>query len=340
MGKRFPFPGLPTGWYVVALSQELEPGAILTKRYFDREIVIYRTEAGEARVIDAFCPHMGAHLGRVGAIEGDQLKCRFHGFKYGGDGRCSATPYGGPPPPRARLKFWEVREHSGLILVWFHSEDAAPDWEVPALADADDWARIRFKRYQIPTHPQETTENSVDFGHFTQIHGFHDGTILEPVQVDGELLTTRYRAFRGIPSPKLAMARMSVDYSVIVRGLGYSQVNVRIEPFKIDFRVWVLPIPVDEENIELVIGGTVPRRYGPLIPPIRAIAHNILCTEVDQDLDVWTYKTYVENPALAKGDGPVATYRRYVRQFYPDYVRADAERNAPPISPAPSSTAA
>ncbi len=43
---------------------------------------------------------------------------------------------------------------------------------------------------------------------------------------------------------------------------------------------------------------------------------------MQEDLDVWTYKTFVEQPPLAKSDGPVAAYRRYVKQFYPPIAGA------------------
>ena len=39
--------------------------------------------------------------------------------------------------------------------------------------------------------------------------------------------------------------------------------------------------------------------------------------EVEQDLDIWTYKAFVRQPALAKGDGPIAAYRKWAQQFYP-----------------------
>jgi hypothetical protein len=118
--------------------------------------------------------------------------------------------------------------------------------------------------------------------------------------------------------------KLPVDYDVTVRGLGYSQVDVQIDPIRLGFRLFVLPIPIDDENIHLVIAGSTHRRMGPIAPLARRIAHKIVCSEVDEDLDVWTYKTYLDTPALAKGDGPVGEYRRYVQQFYPTDPR-DAE---------------
>ncbi len=318
MAKRFPFPGLPNGWYVVATSAEVRPGALISRRYFERELVIYRTTSGRVQVADAFCPHMGAHLGRVGRVQGDLLRCTFHGFCYDAAGTCVETPYGGPPPPRAVLDLWQFREQNGLILVWFDPAGRPPAWEVPE-QDMTGWNKTRWRTFRIPTHPQETTENSVDFGHFTQIHGFVDGSIQRPVDVEGPLLTTSYRAYRpyGLV-PGKPLVKIQVDYDVAVWGLGYSQVEVMIPALRMPLRVWILPVPIDEEHLDLRVGLSTRSAAGPLAPVARYFSHRIVCWEVEQDLDVWTYKAYRPNPALAKSDRAVGIYRRYVKQFYSD----------------------
>ena len=316
LGSRFPFPGLPSGWYVVAVSEEVKRGQILSRHYFDQELAIYRGDDDVVRIAEAFCPHMGAHLGRVGKVEGNILCCGFHGFRYDGQGRCVATSYGSAPPPKARVQLWEAREQNGLILTWYDAAGETYDWEVPLLDDAG-WNRIRWRRFDIPTHPQETTENSVDFGHFTQVHGFVDASITREIEVEGPLLTISYRALRPLLRPAVPVWKIPVDYSVYVWGLGYSQVDVRIDPLRFDTRVWVLPVPRDDEHIDLVIGASTKKGLGPISTYARRIVHKIVCKEVEQDLDVWAYKTFIERPRLAKGDGPVGKYRRYVKQFYP-----------------------
>jgi hypothetical protein len=117
--------------------------------------------------------------------------------------------------------------------------------------------------------------------------------------------------------PSMNLFTVPVDYEVFVWGLGYSQVEIQIPAFKMDLRAWVLPVAVDRENIDLIIGMASKKMLGPLAYLMRKIGHFIVCDEIEQDLDVWTYKKYVEAPALAKGDGPIAEYRRYVKQFYP-----------------------
>lgn len=90
---RVPLP-MPYGWFQVLYSHELAPGESKPLEYFGTDLVIFRTESGEAKVLDAYCPHMGAHLGygirgetgRGGRVSGDSIVCPFHGWAFDGDG--------------------------------------------------------------------------------------------------------------------------------------------------------------------------------------------------------------------------------------------------------------
>jgi len=82
-GRRYPFP-VPNGWFVVAQSSDLTPGDVQPLYYFGRDLVLYRTADGEARVMDAHCMHLGAHLAVGGRVERDCIRCPFHGWKFDG----------------------------------------------------------------------------------------------------------------------------------------------------------------------------------------------------------------------------------------------------------------
>ncbi len=318
MSERFPFPSLPSGWFAVGTSDEVKPGQVVGRHYFDRDIAVYRTESGVLRVVDAFCPHMGGNLGKVGSVEGESLRCGFHGFRFDTKGQCTATSYDGPPPARARLDAWPVREMGGLIMVWFDEQGREPQWHLPEL-DTEGWSDLCWRQYALDTHPQETTENSVDFGHFTQVHGFATGRITREVATDGPHLNTAYAVERHMPVnapsfiPKFVL---KVDYDVQVWGLGYSQVNVDLHQLGADIRFFIMPVPRDGEHIDLRLCASIRETLGPVSRLIRNIAHWFLCLEVEQDIDVWEHKIYKDPPALAVGDGPVATYRKWVKQFY------------------------
>ncbi|HEY6458762.1 MAG TPA: Rieske 2Fe-2S domain-containing protein, partial [Polyangiaceae bacterium] len=116
--RRFPFPRYPNGWFQVAYSDEVAPGAVVPLRYFGRDLVIFREERGDVHVLDAHCPHMGAHLGHGGTVKDGCVRCPFHAWRFDGTGQCVEVPYSARVPPRARVRPWHVREVNGLVLVW------------------------------------------------------------------------------------------------------------------------------------------------------------------------------------------------------------------------------
>ncbi len=328
MASRYPFPGIPSGWYVAGKTSELKRGDIMSRRYFARDLVFLRTGSGVLHALDAHCPHMGAHLGHGGRIEGEILRCPFHGFCFDGAGRCVSTPYGTRPPDRARLRTWPVLERNGLIQVYYDAHGEKPDWEVP-LRDDETWTPISIKKYDLYTHPQETSENSVDFGHFTSVHNFLDAGMSRGVSTEGPLLTSGYYIVRSLDMLGLPKRGVRAEFDVSAWGLGFSLVELHLPAFKARLRMYVLPTPIDDERTELRLGTQMKRlSWGPISRPmthlIRAIAFKALCIEVEQDIPVWENKIYVEPPALAKGDGPIAAYRSWARQFYPRSAGSDA----------------
>ena len=92
--SRYPFTPYPDGWYHVAKSVDLAVGDVKPLRVLGRDLVLVRTESGQARVLEAHCPHLGAHLGFGGQIEGEDVVCPFHAWRFAaGDGRCVGVPY-------------------------------------------------------------------------------------------------------------------------------------------------------------------------------------------------------------------------------------------------------
>ena len=50
------------------------------------------TPSGEVHVMDAFCPHLGAHLGHGGHVDGCEIVCPFHGWQFDADGHNTRHP--------------------------------------------------------------------------------------------------------------------------------------------------------------------------------------------------------------------------------------------------------
>lgn len=191
-------PGYPAGWFVVSRSDALKPGQLMTRMFFGREIVVFRGRDGVATAVDAYCPHMGAHFGHGGTVEGSALRCPFHGFEFDHEGACTKTGYGTTPPADARLETLPLRDINGFLLVWFSPDGASPSWEVPAVPNEGRWSPLMTRTFTLRAHPQETTENSVDLGHLSVVHGYENVASLRPLRTEGPWLNAQYQMHRPV----------------------------------------------------------------------------------------------------------------------------------------------
>lgn len=171
--------------------------------------MVFRTEEGKACVLDAYCPHLGAHLGVGGRVSGNCIECPFHGWQFDGrDGQCASIPYTAGKsnisheplyqllrlrqrpviyinlshtvPQIARVKCWPVDEVNGFIFFWYHAEQEEPGWKIPVIDELqstaskgknDSWLYRGRSDYKINAHIQEIPENGADVAHLAHLHG-------------------------------------------------------------------------------------------------------------------------------------------------------------------------
>lgn len=320
-------PPYPNGWYAVGFSDELQRGKLIARPLAGDDIIVFRTTSGQVCAAHAYCPHMGAHLGHGGRIEGELLRCPFHGFCYDTNGTCVKTGYGSPPPPKARLSLLPVREKHGILLVYYHAQGQPPIWEIPDL-EFNEWTPLYYRGFTLYDHPQETTENSVDIGHFAFVHGYEQVAMTRDALTDGVYLSTAYRARRRFPI--LGKNNwIDFEYETHIYGLGYSLVHVNVPRFNLIGRLWVLPTPIDHKRVRLYLAVRTQKTKSRNIHPALALFPSSLLNPIlargllaglahdaGQDFEIWQNKKYIHPPALAKGDGPIGKYRQWAKQFY------------------------
>lgn len=322
VGARFPFHPFPTGWYAVAFSKDLARGAVRTLKLAGQDVVLFRTESGQAALLPAHCPHMGAHLGD-GRVSGESLRCPMHGFEFNREGRCVKTGYGTRPPPKCKADAVTLIEQNGIVLAYCDTLGRAPSWQPPPV-DMRGFGPLRTHVFAgLATHPQETTENSVDIGHFGVVHGYENVRTLQPLSTEGAYLTARYSFSRRSLLPGTPPVR--AEFTIHAYGLGYSYVDVEVVSHGLRSRHFVLSTPTDGEHVDLhvaacVAGGGNMLSLVPGVVLDRLIGRTIFrgfLSDVSQDVPIWSNKIYVAPPALAQGDGPIGRYRSWARQFQP-----------------------
>ena len=322
-------PPFPNGWYTVAFADELPVGGLLARRLAGEELVLFRTRSGVPVALDGYCPHLGAHLAYGGTVEGETIRCPFHGFCFDKQGICVATGYGTNPPPTAVARSWPLRERNGLLMIYYHAEGAAPEWEVPSL-DLTGWGRPLRRTFALQTHPQETTENGVDLGHLSWVHGYSGVEVLQPYATEGSKLSVRYAMHRSAGALGKRGGQLRAEFTITVWGLGYSLVEVEVPQYGLRTRHLVLATPVDEGQLAMrvaVYSDAVarPASINPALvalpaPLTRALVHRLAFNgfvhDLKQDFPMWEHKRYIQPPLLAKGDGPIGKVRTWTRHFY------------------------
>jgi phenylpropionate dioxygenase-like ring-hydroxylating dioxygenase large terminal subunit len=162
-------PGFHQCWYVVALASELEDTPLLSKEFLGGRVVVYRRADGAPTVLSAYCAHVGADLG-VGTLEGEEVVCAFHHFRYGPDGGCTWVPGGHDVPEKARVFAYPAVEQWGVIWAFNGPE---PLYDVPAWRDyAPDQLVTRVSTTDnFTVEPWIMITNSWDFLHLRELHG-------------------------------------------------------------------------------------------------------------------------------------------------------------------------
>ncbi len=333
---------IPNSWYGVAFSDQLPAGTLLSRKLAGHDLIVYRTESGRVNVADAFCPHLGAHFGYGGTVEGEELRCPFHGFRYDCQGVCTATGYATKPPKKAHLRVWPVEESNGIIWVYYDSQGLAPTWKL-TVYDSQGWTPLVYKILPLRDHPLETVENGIDIGHFAIVHGYTEVEQTRDFSLEGPIFRVGYAATRprGVYGKLGANVRFVFDLTI--HGLGFSLVKTTVPQFGIEGRLFVLATPTEDDRIDLHVAMSVkevePKGINPLLAffPRRAvsqiISRSILSSvvhDIGQDSVIWENKKYLESPALAEGDGPIGKYRLWARQFFHD-ERESAQAPALPI---------
>jgi phenylpropionate dioxygenase-like ring-hydroxylating dioxygenase large terminal subunit len=308
---RYPFAPYPDGWYLLVESASLGIGDVRALRYFGRDLVLFRTESGRAVLAEAHCPHMGAHLGYGGTIDGEGIRCPFHNWCFNAEGKCVDVPYAKVPgrPPKVSISTWQVREHSGLIMTWCSESGQLPTWEPPIRPEfgSAGWVGYETTGWTIRMHTQELAENIPDMAHFTYVHKVGPELRAE-YEIDGHVYRQRSLAvINGVPFEFTTQE---------ASGLGLVWLHTKSDPVS-----WFLTAttPIDEEHVELRLLFLVADDSGDafLSPRARAMIDSTV-ENTSRDVPIWEHKVYVEHAPLVPDDGPIRALRTWARQFYPE----------------------
>lgn len=157
-------------WYVAAWAHELADGRMLARTILDKPVVLYRGESGRPVALDDRCCHRGARLSH-GRVEGDCVRCMYHGLKFDGSGNCVQIPGQDNIPAKLGVRGYPTVERDRLVWIWMGDParaDPAAILDFPYLRDPGWRGHPGYLHYDA--NYLLIVDNLADFAHLAFVH--------------------------------------------------------------------------------------------------------------------------------------------------------------------------
>ena len=253
-------------WQPAALAEELAVDRpVKALRLLGMDLVLFRDDKGQVGLIDRDCPHRGADLA-YGRLEDGGLRCLFHGWLFGVDGKClemPAEPEGSPMCGRIRQRSYPVREMSGIIFCYLG------DGEPPAFPALDCFVAPGSHVFAFKGHLAcnwlQALEVGLDPAHASFLHRFfHDeetetayGRQFRDASADSDIPMTK--VLRDFPQPEITVDPSPIGLRIMAtRDLGGGRTHIRVTnllfpqafviPMSRDMTITQWHAPIDDTN--------------------------------------------------------------------------------------------
>jgi phenylpropionate dioxygenase-like ring-hydroxylating dioxygenase large terminal subunit len=279
--------------------------------------VAFRDEDAVVHLLDAHCPHLGAHLGFGGTVAGCDIVCPFHGWHWSGDGKNTQIPYSTTINRAQRLRVWPVREIDELVLAWHHPAGHSPTWEPSGLSsivegfEAGDFYPVHPHGTEVweavRARPQMVVENIVDSAHFSSVHSARSATTIGTYSSDGPRfhVSHRFESRQGLRAD-IRTEGLGLLIGVFANSDGVTHIELQATT------------PVDRDRSDLRDSVWVHREDGLAEPSERARQvierqHG----ELSRDIPIWAHLVYRQRAPLVPEEArPYRALRTWAAQFY------------------------
>jgi phenylpropionate dioxygenase-like ring-hydroxylating dioxygenase large terminal subunit len=261
-------------WYPAGRSTDITATPV-RRRMLAQDFVLWRDGSGQAHCLANTCIHRGASLAD-GKVRDGEVQCPYHGWRFAGDGRCTAIPSLGKQariPGRARVDAYPVQEKYGLVFVFLGDlpeEERCPIMQIEEYRgdQPDPGWRATIQHFEWDIDYQRSIENGLDGAHNEFVHPTHgysgNRDDIRIAVENYEIVNTEWDSghFSSRRAPPLADAKMreasgrTVD--AIIRGgtghHGVAQVWTLIHPTdKISIHQYLFEAPIDEGRTSLYL---------------------------------------------------------------------------------------
>ena len=329
--RDFPYTSQPTGWFQLGWSQDFPLSQTVPLRFFDQDLVAYRGESGAVHLFDAYCPHLGAHLGHGGKVDGDDIICPFHAWRYDCQGCNVDIPYSTRKSTANRLNRWHTAEDVGIVYFWHDENRIPPQWDIPR--PVDDAARYYpmfpegARTWRLRMFPQLVPENAVDFSHFAVTHGASPTPRLLSVDSDGPVFRSQLGMLWGGKAKRTWLTPDGPVDGILqteIYGMGLNVARFLGTDGTVSL---VGCTPLDGEYVRFHMSNWVSRLPGDDGDELPPVVHRRLEEQFKQaeaDHAIWENQRYVRNPPTVPEETEgYRLLRSWARRFYPGEAEYD-----------------
>jgi nitrite reductase/ring-hydroxylating ferredoxin subunit len=353
--KRYmrPPPQYVHDWFSPLRSSDVVAGKIKNFNFMGNELIAFRDEAGQVVVLDAQCPHFGAHRGVGGRVVDGCVRCPFHGLHFDSNGECVKGDFvqDGKSLRHVKSAPWTVHEVAASIFIWHGSDRARPDrplrFAEPDFFDGWSEPVTNGGRPLEPTNVFFPTENIIDLQHFHSVHFWKvDAIDRKPAEDDRGAFSALMRITwtLGAQSPSALLRRLGqaiktpfvFDIAVLGPGMALSLAKLGPDQGNLEIMNIILITPLNPTDCHIRVVSSVKRTIDTPINKLvrRVLNHGIeellsrvflavATKDFDGDEMIWTRRTFLQNPKPLTEDGPIIEFRRWCERFWPPEYLAD-----------------
>jgi len=161
---------LRNSWYVAAWGREVTRTP-LARMLLGQPVVLYRRQDGTPVALEDRCCHRHLPLS-MGRIEGDDLRCGYHGLRFDASGACVEIPGQARIPREARVRAYPLQERYSWVWIWMGDPAKADPALIPNWwwADHPEWAFSKPDRIHVRCNYQLVSDNVLDVTHLAYVH--------------------------------------------------------------------------------------------------------------------------------------------------------------------------
>lgn len=161
---------LRNAWYIAGFSGDLRPGQHVARKILNEPIVVFRTGAGVLGAVEDRCSHRAMPLS-AGHVEGDVIRCCYHGMEFNIRGSCTRIPGQDRIAPQHNVRAYPIAERDNVLWIWMGDPSAAhPEQILPNPEhSASHWSWQSY-HFHVKCNWQLLIDNILDLTHLAYVH--------------------------------------------------------------------------------------------------------------------------------------------------------------------------